>query len=110
MTAAKLSWKLGRKTLAGSLAVFTYRRQFWQLAWPQRLRTERLYWGSVSLLDRVSRRIVPALQAASLRSYVLTVTVTAVTLVATAVAMNRTLPTPRRSTPVELDCLQVEKL
>ena len=88
-------------TLAGSLAVFTYRRQFWQLAWPRRLRTERLYWGSVSLLDLVSRRIVPALQAASLRSYVLTVTLTAVTLVATAVATNRTLPTPRRSTPVE---------
>jgi multicomponent Na+:H+ antiporter subunit A len=88
-------------TLAVSIALFAYRRHLWRFAWPQSLHTEPLYTGTVALLDRVSRRLGPALQAASLRSYVLTVSATAVALVATALALNRSLPTPRRWTPVE---------
>jgi multicomponent Na+:H+ antiporter subunit A len=49
----------------------------------------------------VSRRIGPALQSGSLGSYVLTVLVTAVTLVSIAVATGGVLPAPGRSTPVE---------
>jgi multicomponent Na+:H+ antiporter subunit A len=87
-------------TLAGSVALFVVRDRLWQITWPVGLRTERVYSGVVSGLDRVSRRIAPALQSASLRSYVLTVIVTAVALVTTAVATGGVLPEPRRWTPV----------
>jgi multicomponent Na+:H+ antiporter subunit A len=97
-----ISLALSALTLAGSFALFTYRRRLWQLAWPEALRTERLYSGTLRVLEGVSRRIAPALQAASLRSYVLTVAVTAVTLVAIAMMMNRHLPPLRRWTSVEL--------
>ena len=88
-------------TLAGSVALFADRRRLWQLAWPKPLHSERLYSGTLTVLDTISRRIGPALQAASLRSYVLTVTATAVALVATALVVARILPAPRRWTSVE---------
>lgn len=92
---------LSAVTLAGSLALFGYRRRLWRLAWPEALQAERLYSGTLTLLDTVSRRIGPALQSASLRSYVLTVTATAVALVAIALVTARILPPPRRWTSVE---------
>jgi multicomponent Na+:H+ antiporter subunit A len=52
-------------------------------------------------LDTASRRLAPALQSASLRSYALTVVVTAVALVAVALASERSLPPPRRLTPIQ---------
>jgi multicomponent Na+:H+ antiporter subunit A len=93
---------LSAVTLAGSVALFMYRDSIRRLAWPRALRTERLYSGALSGIDAISRRIGPALQSASLRSYVLTVLVTAVTFVTTALSASRILPTPRRWTPVEL--------
>jgi multicomponent Na+:H+ antiporter subunit A len=93
---------LSMVTLAGSVALFRYRTRLWQLAWPTSLQTERLYSGTINVLDAVSRRIAPALQSASLRTYVLTVLVTAVALITTAVAMGGELPALRRSTPVEI--------
>jgi multicomponent Na+:H+ antiporter subunit A len=93
---------LSAATLAGSIVLFTYRQRLWRLAWPEALHAERLYSGTLTVLDDVSRRIGPALQSASLRSYVLTVTATAVALVASALAMARILPAPRRWTTVEL--------
>jgi multicomponent Na+:H+ antiporter subunit A len=92
---------LSALTLAGSFGVFAFRRRLWQFAWPEAMDAERLYSGTLTILDRTSGRIGPALQSASLRSYVLTVTVTAVTLVTVALAMNRVLPEPRRWTVVE---------
>jgi multicomponent Na+:H+ antiporter subunit A len=92
---------LSAVTLAGSVALFTYRRRLWQLAWPEALRTEHVYSGVVSALDTVSRRISPLLQSASLRSYVLVVALTAIGLVTTALAMDRVLPVARRSTSVQ---------
>jgi multicomponent Na+:H+ antiporter subunit A len=92
---------LSALTLAGSAALFTYRQRLWQLAWPKTLHAERLYSGTLTVLDGVSRRIGPALQGASLRSYVLTVTVTAVALVTIALTMARILPPARRWTSVE---------
>ena len=89
-------------TLAGSMALFAYRSHIWRLAWPAALHTERLYAGALTTIDTVGRRMAPALQSASLRSYVLTVLVTAVALVTTAVATGGVLPVPRRWTPVEL--------
>ncbi len=92
---------LSAATLAGSVVLFAYRRRLWRFSWPAALQTERLYSGTLSVLDALSRRMGPALQSASLRSYVLAVTATAVALVATALAAAHILPTPRRGTPVE---------
>jgi multicomponent Na+:H+ antiporter subunit A len=88
-------------TLAGSVGLFMYRRRLWRFAWPAALHTERLYSGALTILDTVSRRIGPALQSASLRSYVLTITATAVALVAIALVTARILPPPRRWTSVQ---------
>jgi multicomponent Na+:H+ antiporter subunit A len=95
-----ITFVLSVVTLAGSIALFTYRRRLWRLRWPAALHAERLYSGTLTALDTLSRRIGPALQSASLRSYVLTVTVTAVVLVATALVTARILPLPRRWTSV----------
>lgn len=92
---------LSAVTLAGSVAVFAYRRRLWRVVWPEALHAERLYSGILTVLDTLSRRIGPALQSASLRSYVLTVTATAITLVATGLATARILPAPRRWTSVQ---------
>jgi multicomponent Na+:H+ antiporter subunit A len=92
---------LSAVTLAGSMGLYVYRRRLWPLTWPDALHAERLYSGTLTALDGVSRRVAPALQSASLRSYVLTVTATAVVLVASALAMTRLLPAPRRWTTVE---------
>jgi multicomponent Na+:H+ antiporter subunit A len=91
---------LSAVTLVGSVMLFIYRDSIRRLAWPRALRTERLYSGALSGLDSISRWIAPALQSASLRSYVLTVLVTAVAFVTTALAASRILPTPRRWTPI----------
>ena len=91
---------LSALTLAGSLALYAYRHRLWQVSWPAWLHAERLYSGTLTVLNTVSRGIGPALQSASLRSYVLTVTATAVGLVAVALAMARILPPPRQLTPV----------
>jgi multicomponent Na+:H+ antiporter subunit A len=87
-------------TLAGSLTLLAYRARLWRLTWPQALHTEHLYSTTLRGLDAASRRVGPMLQSASLRTYVLVVAVTAVGLVTTALAMDRALPAPRRSTPV----------
>jgi len=92
---------LSAVTLAGSLVLFIYRQRLWQLAWPHAFETERLYSRTLLALDGLSRRIGPLLQSASLRSYVLVVALTAVSLVTTALAMDRALPVARRSTSVE---------
>jgi multicomponent Na+:H+ antiporter subunit A len=92
---------LSAVTLAGSVALFTYRRRLWRLSWPAALHAERLYSGALTVLDAVSRRIGPLLQSASLRSYVLVVALTAIGLVTTALAMDRALPIARRSTSVQ---------
>jgi multicomponent Na+:H+ antiporter subunit A len=92
---------LSAVTLAGSVVLFIYRRRLWRLTWPEALHAERLYSGTLTVLDAMSRRIGPALQSASLRSYVLTVTATAVALVALALVTGRILPPPRRWTPVQ---------
>ena len=92
---------LSTVTLAGSVALFAYRGRLWRLAWPAALHTERLYSGTLTVFDTLSRRIGPALQSASLRSYVLIVTATAVALVSIALATARILPSPRRWTPLQ---------
>ena len=89
-------------TLAGSLVLYAARAAIRQRVWPRALRTERVYSGTLAGIEAISRSIAPALQSASLRSYVLVVIVTGVTLVGTALAAGRILPTQSRHTPVEL--------
>lgn len=93
---------LSAVTLAGSVVLFVYRDAIRRLAWPRALGTERLYSGTLAGIEAISRWMAPALQSASLRSYVLTVLVTGVAFVGTALAIARILPTPRRWTPIEL--------
>ncbi len=91
---------LSMLTLAGALALFALRSRLWQLRWPAALHAERLYSFTVSALDALGHRIAPALQSASLRSYVLTVIATAIALVTLALGADGALPPPRRWTPV----------
>jgi multicomponent Na+:H+ antiporter subunit A len=91
---------LSALTLAGSIVVFTWRERLWRHRWPTTLSIERLYTSALAGLDAVSRRVAPAMQSASLRSYVLIVVVTAITLVSLALVAGRALPPSHRSTPV----------
>jgi multicomponent Na+:H+ antiporter subunit A len=97
------TFALGMLTLAGAVGLFTSRRRWWRLGWPAALHAEHLYSYTVSAIDTVARRIAPALQSASLRSYVLTVVTTAIALVTLALGADGTLPPPRRWTPVPLN-------
>jgi multicomponent Na+:H+ antiporter subunit A len=92
---------LSALTVAGSLIVFTSRARLWRLRWPGALQAERLYTFALAGLDATSRRLAPALQSASLRSYALTVVVTAIALVAIGLASGGSLPPPRRWTPIQ---------
>jgi multicomponent Na+:H+ antiporter subunit A len=92
---------LSALTVAGSVALYAYRRRLWERAWPEALHAERVYARTLSALETLSARVAPALQSASLRSYVLIVAMTAIALVATALATARILPAPRRWTVVE---------
>jgi multicomponent Na+:H+ antiporter subunit A len=92
---------LSALTLAGSLILFTWRARLWRLRWPTVLQAERLYTFTLAGLDAASRRIAPSLQSASLRSYALTVVITAIALVSIALATGRALPPPRRWTPIQ---------
>jgi multicomponent Na+:H+ antiporter subunit A len=87
-------------TLAGALSLFMSRERIGSLRWPRPLQTERLYTRALSALDAISRAVAPALQSASLRSYVLTIIATAVVLVGTALSTGRVLPKPNRWTPI----------
>jgi multicomponent Na+:H+ antiporter subunit A len=92
---------LSALTLAGSVGLFGLRNRIRDFAWPRGFGTERLYAGTIDVLDATSRRAAPALQSASLRSYALVVVLTSVVLVGTALAANRVLPTPSRWTPIQ---------
>ena len=93
---------LSAVTLAGAFVLFTYRDAIRRRAWPRALRTERLYSGTLAGIEAVSRWMAPALQSASLRSYVFVVLVTGITLVGTGLATGRILPILSRRTPIEL--------
>ena len=96
------TFALSLLTLAGTAALFVMRTRLWRLSWPPALHAEKLYSFSIAALDALSRRIGPALQSASLRSYVLVVVTTVIALVTFALAADGELPPPRRWTPVPL--------
>jgi len=88
-------------TLLGSLVLYVSRERFRRRAWPRALRTERLYTFAGGTLDRLSRVIAPPLQSASLRSYVLTIVVTAIVLLGSSLVVGGVLPVPSRWTSVQ---------
>jgi multicomponent Na+:H+ antiporter subunit A len=88
-------------TLIGSLSLFVFNGPIRRHAWPRALGTERLYTRALSTLDRISDVVAPALQSASIRAYVLTIVVTVVALVGSALAMGRALPVLSRWTPIQ---------
>ena len=88
-------------TLVGSLTLFMFREAIRRHAWPRALGTERLYTGALATLDDLSNRVAPALQSASIRAYVLTIIVTVVAFVGSALAMGRALPVLIRWTPIQ---------
>jgi multicomponent Na+:H+ antiporter subunit A len=89
-------------TLAGSIILYASRETVRRRAWPRALRTERLYALAERTLDRASRMIAPPLQSASLRSYALTIIVTAIVLLGCSLLVGGVLPATRRWTPVHL--------
>jgi multicomponent Na+:H+ antiporter subunit A len=76
-------------TLAAIAGVFSLRNSIRNFAWRAPFGTERIYAGSISTLDAISRAIGPPLHSASLRSYVMVIVVT--TMAAGFVALS-TLP------------------
>jgi multicomponent Na+:H+ antiporter subunit A len=92
---------LSALTLAGSAALFTWRERLWRLRWPAALQAEHLYTLTLAGLNALSRRVAPAMQSASLRSYALVVVTTAIALVSIALTTGRALPAPRRWTPIQ---------
>jgi multicomponent Na+:H+ antiporter subunit A len=92
---------LSAATLVGSISLFIYRDRMRRVAWPRSLGTERLYTLSLASLQAISRWTAPALQSASLRSYVLIVVLTGVAFVATGLATGGVLPTLSRWTAIE---------
>ena len=77
---------LSMLTLAAIAILYRWREQLRQRIWPRSLAFERLYTGSIRLLDAVSAWSLPALQSASLRSYVLVLILTAALLMIGALA------------------------
>jgi multicomponent Na+:H+ antiporter subunit A len=87
-------------TLACAVGLYSRRRELRDRIWPRSLGTERLYTGTLRLLDAASARSIPALQNASLRSYVLVLIFTAAALTCGALAWRGLPPFPRL-TPVK---------
>jgi multicomponent Na+:H+ antiporter subunit A len=94
-------------TLAATGALYAARDTIRRYAWPRTLATERLYAGALRFLDFVSGAAGPALQSASLRSYVLTTVVAAVVLVGAGLATGQVLPALARWTPMQFHELAV---
>ncbi len=68
-------------TLGIAVALYAWRDAIRERIWPRSLGTEILYTGPLRGLDSISAWMLPALQSASLRSYVLVLILTAATLI-----------------------------
>ncbi len=79
-------------TVAGTLLVYTNRALVRQYLWPRALGTARLFDAALGLADAVSRRLAPAMQSASLASYVLAFVVTGGVLAAFGLLVGEATP------------------
>jgi multicomponent Na+:H+ antiporter subunit A len=87
-------------TFAAAVGIYLARAWFRAHTWPAALRGERLYTGTIGAIDAISRAVTPALQSGSLRSYVLTIVVTAATLVGSAFAIGGGVQIPESTTSI----------
>lgn len=84
---------LSLTTLLATIILYRWRDSIRQNIWPRSLGFEKLYSYSLRALDAVSAASLPALQSASLRSYVLALVATAALLLAVVVSSG--LPSVR---------------
>jgi multicomponent Na+:H+ antiporter subunit A len=73
-----------------------------RFTWPKALGTERLYVASLRGVEALGARISPALQDASLTSYVLTFVVTTGALIGMAFLLTTGVPIPEQILPVRV--------
>ena len=83
---------LSMLTLLSAFALYVFRDRIRTRIWPRSLGFEKLYTGGLRVLNALSAWSLPALQDASLRSYVLVLIVTATALL-TSVLVWTGLPT-----------------
>jgi multicomponent Na+:H+ antiporter subunit A len=83
---------LSMLTLLAAVALYAYRDRVRTWIWPRSLGFERFYTGGLRVLNAVSAWSFPALQDASLRSYVLVLILTATVLITGVLAWTG-LPT-----------------
>jgi multicomponent Na+:H+ antiporter subunit A len=77
---------LSMLTLSAAVALYVYRQRVREWIWPRSLGFERLYTGGLRVLIALSAWCLPALQDASLRSYVLVLIFVATSLIAGVLA------------------------
>jgi multicomponent Na+:H+ antiporter subunit A len=82
-------------TLVAAALLYRRREDIRNRIWPRSLGFERLYTGPLRVLDLLSARSLPALQDASLRSYVLALIITATSLIAGVLAWQGVPPVTR---------------
>lgn len=87
-------------TTLAAVGVYAGRERLRKYVWPRALGAERLYTGAIAAIDAISRAVTPALQSGSLRSYVLTIVVTAATLVGSAFAIGGGVQLPQSTTGI----------
>jgi multicomponent Na+:H+ antiporter subunit A len=90
---------LSMLTLLAAVALYVYRDRVRKRIWPRSLGFERLYTGGLRVLNALSAWSLPALQDASLRSYVLVLILTATALITGVLAWTG-LPTMPRVTQI----------
>jgi multicomponent Na+:H+ antiporter subunit A len=86
---------LSMLTLLAAVALYAYRDRVRKRIWPRSLGFERLYTGGLRVLHALSAWSLPALQAGSLRSYVLVLILVATSLIISVLAWTG-LPTMPR--------------
>jgi multicomponent Na+:H+ antiporter subunit A len=90
---------LSMLTLLAAVALYVCRDRVRTWIWPLSLGSERLYTGGLRALNALSAWILPALQDASLRSYVLVLILTATVLITGVLAWTG-LPSMPRATEI----------
>jgi multicomponent Na+:H+ antiporter subunit A len=90
-------------TLVAAAALYVYRDRIRSRIWPRSLGFERLYTIALRTLDRLSAWSLPALQDASLRSYILVLIFTATSLITGVLAWKGlpSIPSITEARPAE---------
>jgi multicomponent Na+:H+ antiporter subunit A len=93
---------LSAVTLGLSAVAYASRARLRRLEWPRAFSSERLYDAALQANQALSARLAPALQDASLASYVLSFVVTTGVLIGTALYLTSGIPVPERMLSVQV--------